>query len=103
MLTKRHRTVDEHISGSSWKGGSHTIEFPSKDNLTPESTCVRETKGHVQHVVLVILWLWQKVIMLRRKNNVARRAGNGAFTSTCQMCKSVRQNGQNDENGNGTF
>jgi hypothetical protein len=99
MLTKRHRTVNEHISGGGWKGGSHTIEFPSKPNLTPESTCVREPKGHVQHVVLVILWLWQKVIMLRRKNNVARRAGNGAFTSTCHMYKLVRQNDQNDENG----
>lgn len=82
MLTKRHRTVDEHISGGGRKGSSYTIEFLSKPNLTPESACVREAKGHVQHVVLVILWFWQKVIMLRRENNVARRAGNRAFTST---------------------
>jgi hypothetical protein len=91
MIVKGHRTVDEHVSGGGWKGGSHTIEFSGKLNLASESTCVREPKGHVQHVVLVIPWFWQKVVMLRRKNNVTRGAGNGAFTSTCQMCKLVRQ------------
>jgi hypothetical protein len=87
MIAKGHRTVNEHVSGGGWKGGSHTIEFPSELNLATKSTCVREPKGHVQHVILVIPWLWQKVVMLRRKNDVTRGAGNGALTSTCQMFK----------------
>lgn len=91
IIAQGHRTVDEHISSGSWKGGCHTIEFPSKLNLASKSTCVREPKGHVQHVILVVLRLWQKVVMLRRNNNVTRGAGDGTFTSTCQMCKLVRQ------------
>jgi hypothetical protein len=72
MVTKGYRTIDEHVSGGGWKGGTHTIEFPGELNLATQSTCVRKPKGHIQHVVLVILRLWQKVVMLRRKNNVTR-------------------------------
>lgn len=91
MRAKRHRTVDEHISGGRWKGGSHSIEFFGKLDLTPKSTCVRQSEGHIQHVVFIVLWLWQKVIMLWRENNVARGAGNGTLASTCHVCKLVSQ------------
>ena len=91
MVVKRHRTINKHVSGGRWKGGSHAIEFFGKLDLTPKSTCVRKSERHIQHVVLIILWLWQKVIMFRRENNVARGAGNGTFASTCHVCKLVSQ------------
>jgi hypothetical protein len=83
MRVTRYPTVNEHVSGGSWKGGSHAIELSGKLYLTPEPTCVRKPEGHVQHIILIILGLRKKVVMLRRKNNVARRAGDGTFTSAC--------------------
>lgn len=85
-----HHTVDKHVSGGGRKGGSHAIEFSSKPNLTPKSACVSKPECHIQHVVLIILRLWKKVVMLRRENNVARGAGHRAFTSTYHMRKLVK-------------
>ena len=94
MILKRHRTVNEHVSSGGWKGSSHAIEFSGKLDLTPKSTCVRKSEGHVQHVILIILWLWKEIIMFWGENNVARGAGNGTFASTCHVYKLVRQIGQ---------
>jgi hypothetical protein len=94
MMPKRHRTVDEHVSSGGWKCGGHPIEFSGKLDLTPKSTCVRKSEGHVQHVILIILWLWKEIIMFWGENNVARGAGNGTFASTCHVYKLVRQIGQ---------
>ena len=48
-------TVDEHIPRRCGERRSHTVERARELDLTAETRRVREAKGHVQHIVLVVL------------------------------------------------
>ena len=51
-------TVNKHVARCTWEGSDQTIEFTGEVDLAAEARGICEAKGHVEHVVLVILAGW---------------------------------------------
>jgi hypothetical protein len=75
-------TVDEHVPRRSRQLHAHPLHLLRQQDLAPEARRIRQTEGHVQHVVLVVARLLEEVIVLRREDDVACRACDGAFACT---------------------
>jgi len=85
LMVCRLLPVDKHIARRAGEGGDHAIELARDMHLAAEARAVREAERHVEHVVLVVLRLREKIIVLRREDNVASRACDGALAGTLEI------------------
>mmetsp|Transcript_13192 Transcript_13192/g.27029 ORF Transcript_13192/g.27029 Transcript_13192/m.27029 type:complete len:247 (+) Transcript_13192:158-898(+) len=84
----RHWNVPVHIeiSGRLWDLDGQSIHFFRDDDLAAQSTRFGQSKGHVQHVFLVLRSFFQRLEYVPvRKYHVTGAAGANALAGTLQL------------------
>lgn len=60
------RTIHEHVPCRRWQSTCNSVQFARDMHLASKARGISEPERHVEHVILVIIWLRQFVVELLR-------------------------------------
>lgn len=73
------------VSSHGWKGNSNAVNVLVHEHLAAQSRSLGQTIGKVQHIVLVIGWLWKGVDVLWINNHVTSGASARATAGALHL------------------